>query len=393
VRKEKAFVDPWVSRVDGAALSLLAHVPRPLDGDFSAVIAGCIGSVISNTTAKSGQLHHHRGAFSARRICGNPVIPQFLALNPQAGLFLHRISSEIFLRQCVAAAGLGNTEPSCAMTSRKVPSGQIVLFPMPGTTEASSQNPPNERVHRPAAAASLKNVQVVLSGSYRKDYEGLRRTYEHLKDLNCEVLSPSSVNAVNELDGFVYMLGEESEAPDAIESRHLDAIQRSQFMWLHAPSGYVGTSAALEVGFAHAIGVPIFSGEPVDDPILRGFVQVVASPGEVLDRIAKHVLPVPKPALKAFQQYYRRVAIQRGYHSEGPKECLLLMVEEVGELAREIRKRERLVRHGEATGSSESRELADIFLYVVHMANVLDVDLSRVVQDKELANLQRSLAK
>jgi len=69
------------------------------------------------------------------------------------------------------------------------------------------------------------------------------------------------------------------------------------------------------------------------------------------------------------------------------------MVEEVGELAREIRKRERLVRHGASTGSSESRELADIFLYVIHMANVLDIDLARVVQDKELINLQRASAR
>ena len=93
--------------------------------------------------------------------------------------------------------------------------------------------------------------------------------------------------------------------------------------------------------------------------------------------------PIPIIALAAFQYYYRRVAIQRGYKSEGPKDCLLLMVEEVGELAREIRQRERLVRHGEPSESSESKELADIFLYVVHMANVLGVDLASVVQERD----------
>src|SRR5260370_29458884 len=97
--------------------------------------------------------------------------------------------------------------------------------------------------------------------------------------------------------------------------------------------------------------------------------------------------------MAALQNYYRRVALQRCYKSESPKYCLLIMVEEVGELAREIRRRERLVRHGPSTGSSESKELADIFLYVVHMANVLDVDLSKVVQEKELINLQRFLNK
>ncbi len=189
------------------------------------------------------------------------------------------------------------------------------------------------------------------------------------------------------------MQGEECQTPEVVEAHHLDAIQKSHFMWLHAPSGYVGTSAALEIGFAHAAGVPVFSREVLSDPILRDFVDIVASPGIVIERLLTGGLPVPRPALKAFQYYYQRAAIQRGYHSEGPKECLLLMVEEVGELAREIRKRERLVRHGAPTGSSESRELADIFLYVVHMANVLDVDLARVVQDKELINLQRSLAR
>jgi NTP pyrophosphatase (non-canonical NTP hydrolase) len=236
-------------------------------------------------------------------------------------------------------------------------------------------------------------AKVVLSGSYRKDTVGLKHTFEELRDLNCEILSPSNVEIVSELDGFVFMKGEETQAPDKLEARHLDAIQRSQFMWLHAPSGYVGTSAALEVGYAHAIGVPVFCKEQVGDPILRSFVHVVSSPEEVVQQLRGGGLPIPKPALQAFQQYYRRAAIQRGYSSEGPKECLLLMVEEVGELAREIRKRERLVRHGAATGSSESRELADIFLYVVHMANVLEIDLAKEVQDKEVINLQRSLAR
>jgi NTP pyrophosphatase (non-canonical NTP hydrolase) len=311
--------------------------------------------------------------------------------NPQAGRNVHSISAGLFLAPAVRNEVSRNTVGLSIMPPRRAPAGQIVLFP-PQTGDTVAVRERVHEVSRSTHAIASAHVPVVLSGSYRRDFEGLRRTYEELKDLDCDVLSPSNVNAVNELDGFVYMRGEEQQPPDAIEARHLDAIQRSQFMWLHAPGGYVGTSAALEVGFAHAVGIPVFAKESVDDLILRGFVQVVASPETVLARIKNHALPVPQPALKAFQQYYRRAAVQRGYHSEGPKECLLLMVEEVGELAREIRKREKLVRHGEATFSSESRELADIFLYVVHMANVLDVDLSRVVQDKELTNLQRSLA-
>jgi NTP pyrophosphatase (non-canonical NTP hydrolase) len=69
------------------------------------------------------------------------------------------------------------------------------------------------------------------------------------------------------------------------------------------------------------------------------------------------------------------------------------MVEEIGELARALRKREKLVRHGSYEGINESHELADVFLYVVHMANVLGVDLAHVVHDKETLNVTRFLAK
>lgn len=280
--------------------------------------------------------------------------------------------------------------------------GQIVLFPTapaePGnvhqemrTGVTTSSLATALALNQPAAVPEMAQCQVVLSGSYRKDFESLKATYEELLDLGCKVLSPSNVTAVRETDGFVFMKGEESQSPDAIEGRHLDAIQRANFIWLHAPEGYIGPTASLEIGFACAIGVPVFAKEIVKDPVIHSFVQVMPSLAAAIEAIKSPGSPIPRPALAAFQQYYRRVAIQRGYKSESPKDCLLLMVEEVGELAREIRRRERLVRHGPSSQSSESKELADIFLYVVHMANVLDVDLSKVVQEKELINLQKFL--
>jgi NTP pyrophosphatase (non-canonical NTP hydrolase) len=137
--------------------------------------------------------------------------------------------------------------------------------------------------------------------------------------------------------------------------------------------------------------VPVFAKEFIADPAIHSFVQAASSPRAVVESLKESSLPIPLPALIAFQQYYRRVAVQRGYKSESAKDCLLLMVEEVGELAREIRRRERLVRHGDSSESSESKELADIFLYVIHMANILQLDLAKIVQDKELINLQRFL--
>ncbi|MCU1336358.1 MAG: MazG domain protein [Bryobacterales bacterium] len=186
------------------------------------------------------------------------------------------------------------------------------------------------------------------------------------------------------------MKGEEVESPEHIELKHLDAIQKAAFVWLHAPDGYVGLSAALEVGFAHAQGVPVFCRTPLTDVTLKSFVRETNSVAAVVSSAKEHKLPVPTPNLSTFQRYYKRVASQRGYERETAQNCLLLMVEEVGELARAIRKREKLVRHGPARGNSgESQELADVFLYIVHMANILDLDLGSAVRDKELMNITK----
>jgi NTP pyrophosphatase (non-canonical NTP hydrolase) len=271
-------------------------------------------------------------------------------------------------------------------------SAQIVLFPsgeplassdsVPATTSSSTVAPSRRR---------LAEFEVVLTGSYRRDIEGLRRIHEELSDLGCTVLSPTEINPAHELDGFVYMKGEETELPQQIELRHLDAIQRSTFVWLHAPDGYVGVSASLEVGFAHAQGIPVYSTTSPSESSLQAFVHKVDSVVQVITMARSHQLPVPTPNLRAFQRYYKRVAAERGYERESAQNCLLLMVEEVGELAHAIRSREKLARHGGRKGVDEARELADVMIYVVHMANLLGLDIASAVKDKEMLNIKKYL--
>jgi NTP pyrophosphatase (non-canonical NTP hydrolase) len=257
---------------------------------------------------------------------------------------------------------------------------------------SSAQSRDTAGVAEPSATESILSpitkLECVISGTYRKDLEGLKLAYQELEDLGCKILSPSGVNAVQEKDGFVYMRGEETELPDVIETRHLEAIQRSQFVWLHAPDGYVGPTAALEVGFARASGVPVFSQTFLNEKILSSFVRIVRSPTEAVTSIESEPAVIP-PAVQTFQYYYKRVAIQRGYYKEDAQNCLLLMVEEVGELAKALRVRKKLARHGSPITASEALELADVFLYVIHMANILNLDLATVVKEKELINLKR----
>jgi NTP pyrophosphatase (non-canonical NTP hydrolase)/nucleoside 2-deoxyribosyltransferase len=266
-------------------------------------------------------------------------------------------------------------------------SAQILLFP----NQQISDAPRNSESAAEPEAILPRGSSVVLCGTFRKDQEGLRNTFEHLKDCGFSVLSPSNALVQSEKDGFVYMQDESGHLPEEIEGRHLDAILSADFVWFYAPNGYVGPTGALEVGYAHANGIPVYSDTPLNDNAVKRFVTIVDSPSTVYEHFSQHRVLPPPPAVKGFQRYYRRAALQRGYTKENARDCLLLMVEEIGELARAIRKRAKLSRHGNPIQNHEAQELADVFIYVVHMANILKLDLSAIVQEKEVRNISKIL--
>ena len=271
--------------------------------------------------------------------------------------------------------------------------GQILLFPTRNESAEELYVDRDATAVVPAESSSVTAAlgpEIVLSGSFRKDVTGLAREFEELRDLGFRILSPTNVTVVSERDGFVFMKGEETAAPEAIELRHLSAVQRSAFVWLHAPEGYVGPSAALEVGFARASGIPVYSRVAPSDRVLQQLVQTVTSPEELVAVSSRHPIP-PLPAVQPFQTYYARAAVRRGYEKESPQDTLLLMLEEFGELARALRKRQKLRRDSKGRVGQEEQELADVFIYVVHLANVLGIDLADAVHKKEQINIQRFL--
>jgi NTP pyrophosphatase (non-canonical NTP hydrolase) len=239
----------------------------------------------------------------------------------------------------------------------------------------------NEPAHTPGATLKLS---AVLCGSFRRDVDGLARVYSQLSAAY-EVLSPTSLAFVNPGHEFVRLAAEVDEAVGSIERRHLLAITKSDFVWLHAPDGYVGSSASLEIGHAHALGIPVFSTLPPTDLTLASLIHVVDGPEDV----ARSLSAEPGHGLQALQRYYGRVAARRGWADESAQDTLLLLTEELGELARAIRKSSGLARDGDWTQDPVETELADVQLYLVHLANVLGVDLANAVSDKERTNAQR----
>ena len=78
-------------------------------------------------------------------------------------------------------------------------------------------------------------------------------------------------------EAFVRDAAEQGMSPLEIETGHLLAICQADFVMLHAPDGYVGLSAAMEIGFATAQECPVFSRTAPQNIALRGLVKVVPS--------------------------------------------------------------------------------------------------------------------
>jgi hypothetical protein len=131
--------------------------------------------------------------------------------------------------------------------------------------------------------------RVVLCGSYHRRPELLFRIFRELEITGCRILSPLSIAFEDRTEAVVRTLSEKNFNVDELERFHLRAISDAHFVWLHAPEGYVGVSAAYELGYAAALGIPTFCLTTPVDEMLASRVRIVASVFEALESISSSV--------------------------------------------------------------------------------------------------------
>jgi len=100
---------------------------------------------------------------------------------------------------------------------------------------------------------------------------------------------------------------------------------------------------------------------------------------------------IENPQLKDYQEYIKQIAIERAWDKNSPLEIFLLFSEEVGELAKAIRNKYRLYyEEGKKYNPNElEEEIADVFSYIIDMANIFDIDLETAFRRKEEKNSKR----
>ena len=97
------------------------------------------------------------------------------------------------------------------------------------------------------------------------------------------------------------------------------------------------------------------------------------------------------PTLKDLQRYLDEVCQERGWTKDTYAEKFLLFIEEIGELAKVIRKTKGLYQEQAREKKLElEEEFADVLSYLLDLANCFQVDLERAFREKEQVNQSRT---
>ncbi len=106
--------------------------------------------------------------------------------------------------------------------------------------------------------------------------------------------------------------------------------------------------------------------------------------------MAEHPVLAASPTLADIQAYIKAVIKHRGFDDETVQDQFIMLTEEVGELAKALRKF-----HGTARIAKDSavgqveHEAADVLWMLVCVCNQLGIDLEAALRSKEEINKQR----
>jgi hypothetical protein len=145
--------------------------------------------------------------------------------------------------------------------------------------------------------SSRSNLAVTVSGSFHRHMSAISSVVHELAEAGVRVLSPSDPRIVAAQGEFLFVASDPVRSVRLVQDRHLDCVRAADFLWLVCPDGYVGQSASMEIGFAAALGVPIYALHTPTDLTLRQYVTVVPALSVALRVVAKNAKPVRAPGL------------------------------------------------------------------------------------------------
>src|SRR4051794_10477549 len=80
-----------------------------------------------------------------------------------------------------------------------------------------------------------RHIKATVSGSFRRAMADVQDAVYGLTDLGVEVLSPADPRVIDAFGDFLFVASDRARVIRLVQSRHLAAIQTSDFLWLVAP--------------------------------------------------------------------------------------------------------------------------------------------------------------
>lgn len=119
------------------------------------------------------------------------------------------------------------------------------------------------------------STRVTISGSFNRHLDAVANAVEEAKQKEFIVLSPIDPRIVDYDGSFLFIASDKSRDVRVVQDGHFNAIKKSDFLWVVAPDGYIGCSVSMEIGFAIANGIPVYSSHEITDWTIRKYVMVV----------------------------------------------------------------------------------------------------------------------
>lgn len=122
---------------------------------------------------------------------------------------------------------------------------------------------------------SQSSITTVISGSFRKHLGLIYSLKKELEKEGIEVVSPHGNASVNPEDEFVILDADPVESPELLQSSIFAKIRTCTFLVIANFDGYMGNAGILEIGYALAVGIKVYSLEPVTDPNLAPYITLL----------------------------------------------------------------------------------------------------------------------
>jgi hypothetical protein len=137
-------------------------------------------------------------------------------------------------------------------------------------------------------------LYTVISGSFRKHFQQIVELKQQLKQYQVAVLSPIGDSAVNPHEEFVVLDSDPVTNPKLLQDSVFAKIRRSTFLVVANIESYLGCAAVLEIGYALALGITVYTVEPVEDPNLKPYCRPLSEifPDITFSRSLSHSIPI-----------------------------------------------------------------------------------------------------